>query len=228
MIKSSKIFWGIMLIVVAVLLILDAIGILAPISGILGEISLFRVAIGLGLLYFIITRLVKGKIASIFIPLSFIFMLFERNVATVCGLENENIISNWLLLLCAIIISIGVGMISGNFRFVINGRSDRGNFGNSVEYIDSSDFSSIRVIENNLGAYNVHFENIDQYNGEGTLKIENNLGSVNINVPSSWRIEMNIENNLGHTTQAGNGEAYGPKIRITGENNLGHIQIRRT
>ena len=222
MIKTGKIFWGILLIAAAVLMIIDALGILAPISGVLGEISLFRVVIGLVLLYYIISRLVKGKIGSIFIPLSFIFMLFEKNIAFACKLDNENIISNWLLFFCACIISIGVSMVLGNFKIVVN---NHGKFGKSVTYIDGSDFTYNKTVENNLGSYNVIFENPDQYQGQGTLCVENNLGSMNINVPASWKTEVNIENNLGHTTQSGSGDPDGPQLTIVGENNLGHIAI---
>lgn len=227
MIKTGKIFWGIILIAVAALIIVDAIGILAPIVGIFGGISLFRVVIGLGLVYYIISRLVKGKIGSIFIPLSFIFMLFERNIAYLCKLEDENIISNWLLFFCAVLISVGVSMISGNFKLVINtdGIHKKPAIGNSVNYIDSSDFDYQKKIENNLGSCNICFENPNQYQGQGTLHVENNLGNMNIFVPISWRTEVDIETNLGRTVQSKSGNPDGPRLRITGENNLGNITI---
>ena len=222
MIKTGKVFWGILLIVAAVLMIVDALGILAPILGAFGEISLFRVVLGLGLLYYIVSRLVKGKIGSIFIPLSFIFMLFERNIAFACGLENENIISNWLLFFCALIITIGFNMILGNFRLTVD---DHGNFGRSVMYIDSSDFTYGKKIENNFGSYNVIFENPDTYQGNGVLNIENNFGQMNISVPAQWHTKTDIENNFAHTTSTGSGDPNGPELLITGENNFGHISI---
>lgn len=228
MIKASKLFWGIIFIAAAVLLIVDALGILSPISSIVGEISLIRVVTAIGLFYYICTRLVKRRYGSIFIPLAFIFMLFEKNISFICGLESENIISNWLLLLCSVLLSIGVGMIFGNFKLVFNenGEHERIAIGNSVNYIDSSDFDYEKRIENNLGACNICFENPGRYQGQGTLYVENNLGNMNIYVPISWRTEIDIETNLGRTYQSKSGNPDGPKLRIIGENNLGNINVQ--
>ncbi|MBQ7921709.1 MAG: hypothetical protein IJ325_03910 [Clostridia bacterium] len=217
--KTKKVFWGIVLIAAAVLIIIDALGFLSPISGIMGEISLFRAALALLCLYFIVTRIAKGKIAQIFIPLSLIFMLFEKNIAFLVKWESENIISNFLLLFCALIVTIGWDMIFGNLKLKIK-------TGESVVYIDGSDFSSRRFAENLLGECNIYFENTDQYCGDGILIVDNCLGEMNIHVPSAWKIELDIENGFGDTSQTGSGTENGPRLRIVGKNRLGEILVK--
>lgn len=220
--KTTRIFWGIILIAAAVLIIIDTLGLLPPISSVVGEISLFRVGLALLVLYFIVSRFVKGKIAQIFIPLALLFMLFEKNIAFLLNWESENIISNYILLLCAVIIQIGFHLIFGNFKF---GMKKNRHFGDSVMYIDSSDLSFCKSIENNFGTYNIYFENVNQYSGDGILRVENNLGTINIYVPACWKIEMDIENNLGSTKQTGVAAVDGLRLRIIGENNLGSIHV---
>lgn len=226
-ISANKIVWGIILIAAAVLLIVDALGLLAPISGVMGEISLLKIALALIILYFIISRLIKGHISFIFIPLSLLFMLFEPNIAYMLGRRGEdlNLISNWLLLLSAIILTIGFSLIFGRTnRKSAHGKSV-GALGNNNEYIDAAEFTETKQIENNLGSYNVYFNNADRYNGNGMLLIENNLGETNIYVPSEWKVDSHIENNLGSVTTIGNDSTDGPVIVIRGENNLGSVRI---
>ena len=109
--KTWKVFWGIGFILVAVALVLDAVGVLAPIASAIGPISILACAAALLLLSYIIAQLSKGKFGEIFIPLALIFMLFERNVAFVLGLESEDIINNWLLLGCAAMLWIGFAIL---------------------------------------------------------------------------------------------------------------------
>ena len=221
--KTNKIIIGILLVVAAVLIVVDALGVLAPISGFMGPVSLFRIVLGVILLYYIIIRLIKGRVASIFIPLALIFMLFEPNIAHMAGLEDPNIINNWIVLLSAVVLTVGFHLIFGTARS--DSKHINANFGQTTEYIDSGDFNETKKVENNFGACNVYFSNAENYNGEGTLNLENNFVVTTVNVPSTWKVDVDVENNLGSTTRTGTGSENGPKLTITGENNLGNVRI---
>jgi len=232
--KFWKLFWGFLFILAAVLLILDACGVINPLVGAMGEISIFAIIFGILLLVFIITRIAKGRFSSIFFPLAIIFVLFEKNIAKLAGLPKENIINNGLVFFIAILLTIGFSILfspkkrrnhHGN-SFGVTAHGAENSLGSSIVYIDCTDFTPSRV-ENNMGSCVVKFENIDSYKGDETLYIENNLGSMCIYIPSDWIIKSSIETNLAGTNIAKNDSQTGPVIYINGENNLGSLSIIR-
>ena len=77
--KISKIVLGLVLIVAAVLLILEALGIILPITGRVGEIGFWQAVGGILLICGIGSLLMSGKFWEIFVPLGFLFMIFEKN-----------------------------------------------------------------------------------------------------------------------------------------------------
>ena len=232
--KAWKIFWGLGFILLAVALILNAIGVVPPLESVVGEISFIAIVGVLLLLSWVIERLVRGKISEIFIPLSFIFMIVEKNIAFVCGLEDDNIINNGLVFGCAALLWIGVSTLMSGIKkkkrkkFKIMHKTSESSLASSVKYIDASDFSE-EWLENDLGALSVHFENADEYQGGGVLHIDNNLGATSIFVPSSWKYIHDIDNSLGAVkADVDGGDPNGPQLIIKGENNLGAISIEYT
>ncbi len=236
--KTWKLFWGLGFILLATALVLDAVGILAPIQSAVGDISMLGALTALLLLCYALVRLFRGKVGEIFVPLALIFMIFEKNIAFVCriGDENGNIINNWLLFLCAGLLWIGFGILfsgikrkkkkgKSRFEFVYNNNTHSGSLGSSTRYIDCDGFK-YESVENNLGSCRIFFGNTDKYEGGGVLEIENNLGSVTVNVPDGWKVLMNIDNSLGHVDTP-ECEGNDPTLTIKGENNLGNVSIKR-
>lgn len=257
--KGWKIFWGLGFILAAVLIVLDAVGVIAPLVGVMGEISVFAL---LGVLFFlamIISLCVKGKLSQIFFPLAFIFMIIEKNIAKLCGFESDNIIHNGLVLLIALFLSVGFGMLFSSKRrkrkkhgytvtYNINDSKDNddndadygdaddddkkrqfaagGSLGSHTVYVDCKSFCP-DIVENNLGACVVHFENVEEYVGNKTLRVDNNLGAMTINVPSSWHVVTSIDNNLGDVKVPANEAGEGaPALFIEGDNNMGAMTVK--
>ena len=228
--KGWKIFWGLVLILMAVLLVLDACGILLSFKSIFGELSLFAIIGGVLLVAYLLLSLIKGHFVRILFLLMVLFMIFEKNIAHFLKLPNENIINNWLLFFSVTLVAIGIRMIfpgrhRGNgVHFSSHGSKAEGNFGRSTVYVDCAAFQP-DVIENNFGSCLIYFENPDAYEGGGTLTLENNFGSLTLHVPEGWNVRMEIENNLG--------SAYAPKdsgekvLYVRGENNLGSVSVKR-
>lgn len=109
-VSASNIAWGIIIILVAVFCILQALGVLGSFTSVFGEISIWKLLVGICLLAVILQCIFKLQIEGIFVPLGFLFMLFEKNIAFACGV-GENIINNWLVFGCSLLLSIGFGMI---------------------------------------------------------------------------------------------------------------------
>lgn len=235
--KTGKIFWGIALILLAVVLLLDAFHVLSPLTGLIGEISVWKIILGLLLLSFVISRLVKRKWSQIFIPLAFIFMLFEENISILCGAVTPELINNWVLFLVAVLLSAGTQIlfgankkhftkvgVTGNTEQMKKSKHAGCSLGHSTVYIDSENMIPNHV-ENDLGACSVYFENPEAYKGEGTLRVDNNLGAMKIYVPSAWCAKVNVENNLGSITVDEKNHQTEPILYICGENDLGSITV---
>ncbi len=232
--KTWKLFWGLGFISLAIVLVLDAVGVLAPITSIVGEVSVLALICGLFLLCYAMAQLLRGKIGEIFLPLALIFMLFEKNIALVCGIgdANGNIINNWLLLLCAVMLWIGFSILFSGMRrkkkrkkieFEV-GHRHSGSIGSSVRYIDCEGFKH-ESVENDLGSCVVFFENTDKYEGDGVLYIDNNLGSLVVNVPADWNVAVSIDNSLGTVTSP-KPCSGGRLLTVKGDNNLGSVVIK--
>lgn len=219
--KKKGIFWGVALIFAAVLMIINNFG---TESGLLGNIPVIKIILGVLCLCWVINELYKKQLPHIFFPLAFLIILFEKEIADLCGIAGGELISNWLLLLCALLFTIGTSMIfpksyEGNY-----GKKGHKIMGKSIRYIDCSNFTCQQV-ENNMGAIEVFFENTEHYQGEGTLDLDNNMGSTIVHIPSGWRVVANIDNNMGSIKIAPSQNASGKIIYLTGDNNMGSVIV---
>ena len=234
--KKSRngLFFGIILVCAAVALILDGLGI--SISG--AQISAWSIVGGVLCLAWLVVEIVELKFSHIFFPLAFIFLLFEGQIAAWLGYGDPNLISNWIVLLAALLLTVGVGALGGNFKkrkkiksgengnAVVINTNEKKNFSSaSVIYVDAADLGEYEV-ENNCGSIHVYIENADRYGGGGALNVDNNCGSMVVHVPNAWRVVSSVDNSLGSVKIPSHETAEGaPVLKITGENNLGSLAI---
>ena len=220
--KSSSIFWGIVLVAAAVLIILDGIG-----SGLafLEEVPVTKIVLGLACLYWLGTEIWKKRIAHIFFPLAFLFILFEKNIAKLFHIADGNLASDWAVLLGALLLTIGVGMIfKEKDASSENGRRGPGIAGNSTRYIDCTNFTYERI-ENRMGNCDVYFDHTEGYAGGGTLYVENHMGNTTVHVPADWYVSVTVENSMGSIEMPSPGNATGPGLTVSGKNHMGNVEI---
>ena len=67
--KASRIVWGILIIALAVVLILQGIGVLGSFTSMFGVIPIWKVLLGLVLLAVVISCMVKLRFEGVFLPL---------------------------------------------------------------------------------------------------------------------------------------------------------------
>ena len=236
--KAWKFILGFVLIAVAVVLILEAVGVISPITSFLGEINFWQALGGIALVGSIIMVLSWKQFWMIFVPLGFLFMIFERNIAHVCG-GGEDLINNWLVFGCSILLSLGFlflipkkRKIKHKFHGYSRGKSYvKGNrMGATSMYIDCDEFGRTEMekyIENNLGAIEIHFENPENYAGGGILHLDNKLGAVEIHVPKNWEVRCeDVDLTLGVIDWNKNNE-NGPLLIIEGKVELGAVDVSR-
>lgn len=235
--RAWKIVFGLVLIAIAMLLMLEAVGIIDPVTSIIGEITFWQAVGGIGLISGIVMLLSAGQLWLIFVPLGFLFMIFEKNIAYICGIEGGDVMHNGLVFGCSILLTTG-------FMFLVpikkKKKKDKNVFvninsnemGSSVVYINCEEFGNSdmeRSVKNRLGALEVHFENAASYKGGATLYIENELGAIYIYIPKNWRVNCdNVNVSLGTLEVEDEDESdETPILILEGKVSLGAVEVER-
>ena len=226
--KTKNVFWGLGFLFAAALIILDVVGVIPSLLSAVGEVSVFSIILGFILLFWVFERLVKGKLPEIFFPLAFIFMLFEKNIAFLCGLESKDIVNNWLVLLVALLLHLGFDLLLPSRRTHRKHKkctvSKNSTLTSSTVYVDCADFTP-NTVSNRLGECTVYFQNANEYQGGQTLTVSNSLGSMTINVPVTWTVIVDVDNSLGDLDAPLYNDNGGPVLYIKGDNHLGALEI---
>lgn len=218
---KKKIFAGSLLIIGAVALIFDA-------GGVFIGVPTYRVLLGIVCAVWFMKELTRLNISKIFFPAAFIFLLFEKYIAHL-AFRGTNIISNWVVLVAALLFTIGTKIIFGDLVF---GKKVRGHlvssktanrFSEGVKYIDCSTLGSA-FIKSSFGEMNVYFQNTEAFEG-GYLFVQNSFGEMTVHVPKEFKVETDVKNSFGDLNMNGEGAADGNILRIEGSSAFGELNI---
>ena len=227
--KMTGIFFGIVLLAVAALIVIDALGTSLGFLDI-GGLPIIRIVIGVALLYFAVKAVIDRRVYGCVLPLAIIFLLFEKELASLAG--KEDLIPTWTVIVVALLLTIGLAFIfphrgkrkaDGKHYYVSSGKDNM--MSEHTEYIDCTDFVNASYT-NKLGQLNLCFANTENYVGGGVLDIDNSLGETDIRVPAGWRLNIQIDSALGDV-EIPVSVNEGPLLTITGSNRLGEVNIRR-
>ncbi len=217
----KNIFIGLSLILISVMFILCSANVIPSVSFIDSEISWFAAVICIFLILFVIKKLINGRVGGIFISLSLVFMLIEKNIAISCNMDSKNIINNWILLLSVIMLEIG-------FSFLIKSQKNckQNKFLTSVVYVDLQKYDNNKFL-NKFGNLTIRFENAEQSADETKIYIDNKFAKTEIEVPSNVVYKCNIQNKLGNILEQKNiADESAPKLIIDGSNSFGNVCIK--
>lgn len=224
--RKNKIIWGVIFLLCAAGILLFA---LYPGYSAAFGIQLWKFFFAVPLFYCVISNVVSlftGKRHfTIALPLALLFLLFERNFAILLG-KPADFINNWLLLLGAILIDIGFKCIFPKKKNYTHKVSEfTSTMKRSTHYLDAT--KGDHSISNEIGSAVVYFQNTDAVcaNNPVRLHVSNDVGSVTVHVPQQWCVNCNIDNSLGKVDCRTNVADGAPHIFITGENNVGRIEI---
>ena len=231
-VPASTLFWALLLIALALLLLLDAIGLTD--AWLPRGLSIWQLLLGGILLWLTVLGFLKANAFLIYFPLAGLTMIFDELILFHLGSPHDELVKPVLLLLIALLLSIGTQILISSFSTLrsdritdkVTARRHAKGAGTSTRYFDcTTPFHS--NIENNLGCTLVFFSNTQGYLGESSLSIENNLGSVVLHVPEDWQVIPNVENSLGsvHFKPAPHLNVE-KRLVLRGENNLGSIVVK--
>ncbi len=99
-------------------------------------------------------------------------------------------------------------------------------FSEGVKYIKSQEINSLST-ECSFGSMIVYFDDTALKNGTAQVHTETSFGSTVMNVPSTWKVELNIESAFGGCNEKGHCNPDGQNVLyVHGEVSFGSLQIR--
>ena len=247
--KKSNIVWAIALIVLAVAVILNTVGVDFGLK----NISAWKLVA--------IERCLEGEFSFLFIPLVIIFLILEKEIALACGIPSGDIGPNWLFILSAVLLTIGVSMLLPNKGIKIhinakgkNGRIKKDNVvrdGNTPESQETTANEPVSDVDDNSDDCDCDFDS-DQDNEDdsensdcdfdlnekafdksfkeafkkGENAYYNRLSSTTKYVDCSKHREISCYNKLGSTeVYFTNTESFKGMAKLMVVNKMGNVEI---
>jgi len=246
--NGGNVFWGVILLVLAALIVLNQIGFFF-ITFRLWDIVL--AVIGLKVL---IDVFVKGKIANLPIALGFLFIVL-RNQAVV------PYVSTWTVATVAILSSVGLGFLFPRQRrwrmyHFGDGVSIGGFSSDSDEWSENKPSSSDEISTDNSPTVNVTFGSVSRYlyadalqsahlsctfggmeiyfdqvqlnDNAATVYLDCKFGGIDLFVPRHWNVVEQVENIFGGTDVARRIEPLkegAPTLTVVGDVSFGGVDI---
>lgn len=239
---NKRVLPGIIFIIAAVLLILSIFDVIPS------DIPWFRIIVAAFIVFIIINSIIYLSFYGIFIPISIILMLFKTNL-------QLEYISNFEFFLVALLLAIGCSLLFKGKKYFYTGSGTKFYFTNSnrmkknesyenndngiVTYINNMSSSNkilkdIEVekiiINNNFGQFIINIEKINIKNEYLEIYIENNFGNVVLNISKDYYVDNRLKTTLGSSDDYNYNDydniIFG-KIVLTGQSNLGNIEVNR-
>ena len=231
--KAGKVFWGLLIIGAAVLLLLNAIfpDETIPAIRILGSVLLLAVSFA---------SLTKFKFVLFFLPLAIIAYIWRTSefLAFMAGVDL------WLLLLVAVLLGIGLSVIfhrKTHIHVNINGSASASSteetlntdeyvdidvsWGDHIKYVHADNLKRAKI-KTSFAAAKVYFDSC-QASPEGLdITINCSFSELTLNLPRNWEINNQI------STFAGEVKSMPPmrsdnmvKVNLIGNVNFAELKI---
>lgn len=226
--KRNNVFWGIVFVVMAVLVIVGQLGVIEG-------LSFWKIALSVFFGAAFINGLVKFDIYQIFFSIAFLYVIWDE----VLGFPY---ISSWTVLVAALFASIGFSMIFGNrkkkkyYEKINNGSCENNHnkyendqveydygeeikcsvkFASTVKYANSDNLRSVDISAA-FGAASVYFSDAKVPLGEVIVSIDASFAGIELYVPKDWHVTNNMQANIGGVSE---------KNRSSGSNTVNLVLV---
>ena len=225
-ISAGSIFWGLLLIGVAAVLILEGIGV-----GDVYGVSVPGIALGILLIIWGVYLCVKKKFYMIFLPLGLFYaFVVDKPLAKYIGhpnaAEGKGIIPWWIVVIAAVLLCIAFKVLFTKKNVVEfhGGKTESGRLGTSTVYFDAADLNNATIREN-VGTIVAYIANKEKYTGDGTVFIHENVGNIILHVPAEWLVVTDVSENLGKVIIPPQPEPTEQTLTIVIKENVGKINV---
>lgn len=232
----NKLFWGIMFIAGAALLLADRLGYWSTVQSF--------TAVGILITIFFIWMILQGISQRNFFLILFGISLIAIQYDKPLGITA---ITPWTLLSAALLASIGLTILFPTKKFTKNGNfsnfefTDKGekvfeeqdgevihfksSFGECVKYINTDALVNVQL-DNTFGEMKIFFDNAVIKNGVADVNVSNSFGETILYIPKTWNIENHVKNSFGTVKFEGMQTTQGcPTLRIYGSVSFGEITV---
>ncbi|HWT73901.1 MAG TPA: hypothetical protein VN258_04160 [Mobilitalea sp.] len=228
--KKKEIFWGLLFIFAAVLIILNQFGFLTG-------ISIFDIVATVILAGIIIMSVIHINFWGILFPLAFLCIIFADQ-------WNITEFTPWPALLTALLLSIGFSILfqkphcriyhSHHHKSfgsnVINVTDDNVvncsvSFGECIKYVNSDNLVKANI-SCSFGEAKVYFDNVKIPSGKADIYLNVSFGEAVLFIPKSWKIINGMHVFLGDMDNNNNNLSEGsPVVTIHGSVSFGDAKI---
>lgn len=233
-IRTGNVFWGLLLVLVAVFLIVNQLGFLE-------DVNVFSIIFAIFWVSVLIEGLTKRSFGKILFSLAFLFMIFDEQL----GIKG---VSNWSVLAAALLGTIGFNMIfkrkknchfgrinmhSENYDTQKRGQNSlegkhvffRTVMGSAVKYVNSDNFESA-FLESRFSEMKVFFEQALVQNGTANIELEVSFSDVELYFPKSWSVVNETNTVFGGLDENGRSDSIGtPVVTLTGNIKFSGVTI---
>ena len=216
--SKNSIFWGVVLVGAAVMLILQGVGVNLGYG-----VSVWRIILGALCLAWLVDRIIERHFTEIFFPLAFIFLIFEAPIAHAIGRPEDqlDLISNWIVLAAALLLTIGLKAIFTERE----GRRSFDRLNSSTIYLDGGDLSN-SDIHDHMGTVQAFITNKQEYQGGGSINIRDNMGTVKLHIPREWNVTVNAYDNMGRVNVPEQPDrVYDRTVELRIHDNMGTVDV---
>lgn len=231
--RLKKVFWGVLLLAGAGALVLGNMGLL---NGAFNGISVWTVIWSVIFLAIFVDGLIKRSFGLMAFSAAFFVIVNDE----LLGLEE---ITPWPVLGAALLVTIALNMIFPHKKHFFHGPKFHHNkkmvdeerrdgthmsyencFGSGVKYI-SGEISSVSV-ESSFGAMELFFTDACLTNNNARVNLEASFGEMKLNVPSTWKVVIDVESSFGGVEEVGRCNPTGENtLWINGEVSFGNLVI---
>ncbi len=223
-VSSSSIFWGLVFLGVAIVIILEGIGV-----GDFYGFTVPSIAFGLLMVAWLVHFIAKKKFYMVFLPLGLLYsFVLEKPIVKAANPANAKangrLIPVWIVILASVFLCIGFKLLFNRKNEIDKGNSERGRLGNSTVYFDGANLKNARIYDN-VGNINAYVSNKALYDGSGVITITDNIGNITLHMPENWLVVTDAASNLGKVVIP---EQKGPTdktITIVVRDNVGRITV---
>lgn len=234
--KRHDIFWGLLFILAAALILLNQFGMFI-------DISMFDLVATIVLGVIIVKSLFYLNFWGVFFPLAFLSILYADEL----GITNFTPLP---ALFTALLLSIGFSILfqrnhysGGNWHSrhphhhnhnsfsssVVNEKDDSAvscsaSFGECIKYVNSENFERADI-SCSFGAIKVYFDNAKIPSGKAEIFIDVSFGEAVLYIPRSWKTDCKARIFCGDMNQSGNYGPDSPVVTINGNVSFGDAKI---
>lgn len=228
--KKDSIFWGLILILAGVFLVISKLGYFP-------DINVFSLLLTVFLVVVIVKSLIKVNFAGVLLPIAFICIIYDKQL----GITE---ITPWTVLIAALLGSIGLSMIfhkkikwvnnkynSEDYKFKKIDVEDesyvkfKNSFGASIKYINTDKFKEADF-NCSFGAMKVYFDNAIMSNGNAILRINASFSGIELFIPRTWKIDDKTNVFLGAVSEKNkNDQTTTNNLTLVGEISFSGVEI---